>query len=98
VHRLRLPRLFAIGGLVLLGLFYWKPAHSYLHTKHELQVRHAEVRSLVAEQRRLKRRIAAVGTGDDLVREARRLDLVKPGEQLYIVKGIGAWRQQQRSH
>ena len=98
MHRLRLPRLFAIGGLVLLGLFYWKPARSYLHTKHEVQVRQAEVRSLVAEQQRLKHRIADVGTGADLVREARRLDLVKPGEQLYIVKGIDAWRQRQRSH
>ena len=98
MRRLRLPRLFAIGGIVLLGLFYWSPARSYLRTKHQLQVRHAEVRSLLAEQQRLKRRIADVGTGADLVREARRLDLVKPGEQLYIVKGIDAWRQRQRSH
>jgi hypothetical protein len=26
------------------------------------------------------------------VREARRLGLVKPGERLFIVKGIAAWR------
>ncbi len=28
---------------------------------------------------------------DALVREARRLGLVKPGERLFIVKGISAW-------
>jgi hypothetical protein len=27
-----------------------------------------------------------------LIREARRLGLVKPGEQLFIVRGIAAWR------
>ena len=32
------------------------------------------------------------GTGPDLVREARRLGFVKPGEQLFIVRGIAAWR------
>ena len=29
---------------------------------------------------------------DQLVREARRLGLVKPGERLFIVRGIPAWR------
>jgi hypothetical protein len=33
-----------------------------------------------------------VGTTEQLVREARRLGLVKPGERLFIVKGIPAWR------
>jgi hypothetical protein len=27
-----------------------------------------------------------------LLREARRLGFVKPGEQLFIVRGIAAWR------
>ena len=39
-----------------------------------------------------RQRIATVGTGHVLVREARRLGLVKPGEQLFIVRGIAAWR------
>jgi len=30
--------------------------------------------------------------GDQLIREARRLGLVKPGERLFIVRGIAAWR------
>ena len=40
----------------------------------------------------IEHRLATVGTGEQLTREARRLGLVKPGEQLFIVRGIAAWR------
>jgi cell division protein FtsB len=92
VLRLKPIRLLALGGLVLLGFLYWKPLHTYMHTKHEVQARNAEVRVLRSEQAKLQRRIAEVGSNAQLVREARRLGLVKPGEQLFIVKGITAWR------
>ena len=90
--RLKPTRLLALGGIVLLVFLYWKPMHTYLHTKHELQTRKAEVHTLQTEQAQLQRRIAAVGSRAQLVREARRLGLVKPGERLFIVKGIPAWR------
>ena len=35
---LRPTRLLALGGIVLVGLLYWKPLHSYLRTKGELTV------------------------------------------------------------
>ncbi len=85
-------RLLAIGGLVLVAFLYWKPAHAYFHAKHQLESSQADVRALQAERTRLQRRIARAGTGDQFVREARRLGLVKPGERLFIVKGIPAWR------
>jgi cell division protein FtsB len=90
--RPRGTRLLAAGGLVLLAFLYWKPAHAYLHAKRELQTRRAEVQTLRSERVRLQRRIAQAGTGDQFVREARRLGLVKPGEKLFIVKDIAAWR------
>lgn len=90
--RLRPTRLLAIGGLVLLGLLYWKPTQTYLHTRHRLEARNAEVQALRQEKSQLEKRIAQAGTSDQLVREARRLGLVKPGERLFIVKGISAWR------
>ena len=90
--RLRPTRLLALGGLVLVGLFYWKPLHSYLHTRDALNRRQGEVAKLQLQQQQLERRIATVGQGDALVREARRLGLVKPGERLFIVKGISTWR------
>jgi cell division protein FtsB len=92
VIRLRPTRLLALGGIVLVTFLYWKPAHSYLRTKHTLDARRAEVQSLRVEQARLQKRLAQVGTTEQLVREARRLGLVKPGERLFIVKGIPAWR------
>jgi cell division protein FtsB len=85
-------RLLALGGLVLVGVLYWKPIRSYEHTHAALQRREAQVSRLETQQRELKARIATVGTGQELVREARRLGFVKPGEQLFIVRGIGLWR------
>jgi cell division protein FtsB len=82
----------AICGIALVAFLYWKPLHTYLHTKGELQARKAEVHALQTEQQRLQRRIAAADTGDQLLREARRLGLVKPNEHYFIVRGIDAWR------
>ena len=89
---LRPTRLLALGAVALLALLYWKPIHTYLHTKGELTQRQTEVGTLTEERKRLQQQIASVGTGGALVREARRLGLVKPGERLYIVRGIDAWR------
>ena len=90
--RLKPTRLLALGALALLAFFYWKPLHTYMDTKRSLRVSQADVRTLRAEQTKLQQRISQVGTGDQLVREARTLGLVKPGETLFIVKGISAWR------
>jgi hypothetical protein len=85
-------RLLALGGLALIGLLYWKPLRTYEHTRTVLQRRQAEDTELREQQQVLQHRLATVGTGDNLIREARRLGLVKPGEQLFIVRGIAAWR------
>lgn len=90
--RLRPTRLLAIAGIALVGFLYWKPTQTYLHTNKQLQARQAEVRELRKEKAQLQKRIAQSGTGGQLVREARRLGLVKPGEKLFIVRGITTWR------
>jgi cell division protein FtsB len=90
--RLKPTRLLALGAIVLLGFLYWKPLHTYVRTKHELDTSHADVQSLQAEQAKLQRQLQQLGSDAQLVREARRLGLVKPGEQLFIVKGIPQWR------
>jgi len=84
--------LVVVGCLFLIGLFYWKPLHSYVQTREVLNRREADVARLREQKRQLERRLATVGTGDALVREARRLGLVKPGERLFIVRGIPEWR------
>ena len=96
VARLRPIRLLALGGIVLLGLLYWKPMHTYMSTRHELQARRADVQALRAEKAGLERRIAQAGTATALVREARLIGYVKRGERLFIVRGISTWRQRQK--
>jgi cell division protein FtsB len=90
--RRRPTRVLALAGVVLIGFLYWKPMQTYLRTSRELKARTTEVHALREERARLKQRIAQAGTGGQLVREARRLGLVKPGEQLFIVRGITQWR------
>jgi cell division protein FtsB len=92
VIRVRPTRLLAIGGVLLVAFLYWRPMHSYLRTKHELQARRAQVQALQVERTKLQEKITLAGTAPQLVRQARLLGLVKPGERLFIVRGISAWR------
>jgi len=98
VPRLRPTRLLALGAIVLVAFLYWKPIRTYLRTKHELQARQAQLEALRVERERLETMIARAGTSAELVRQARRLGLVKPGERLFIVRGIAAWRHHNRTH
>ena len=88
---LRPTRLLALGGVLLLGFLYWKPIHTYLSTRQQLQQSQHAVSAMAAQRRLLEQQLRSVDSGGTLVREARRLGLVKPGERLFIVSGIGAW-------
>ena len=96
VARLRPIRLLALGGIILLGLLYWKPLHTYMSTRHELQTRRADVRVLQTEKSELEKRIAQADTATAVLREARLIGWVKPGERLFIVRGISTWRKHQK--
>ncbi len=76
---------------MLVALLYARPLRSYLGTKHDLASRSADVQALKAENLELQHRLADANTPQALQREARRLGLVRPGEKLFIVKGISAW-------
>ena len=81
-----------VAGAVLAALLYYRPVHSYLKTRDALADKRAEVGTLAAENQALAGRLAMAGSATTLVRRARRLGLVKPGERVFIVKGIAAWR------
>jgi cell division protein FtsB len=85
-------RWLAAGALVLAAALYFRPLHTYMKTRSELTQRRAEVRALAAKRRALARRLATSTSTGALAVEARRLGFVKPGEHLFIVKGIPAWR------
>ncbi len=76
----------------MIGYAYYHPLRSWLETRHELQARRAEVAQLVAEKRELKQRLQASARLDSLARQARQLGYIRPGEHLFIVKGIKAWQ------
>ena len=82
----------ALGVALLLALLYYRPVRTYFDTKHTLEARAAEVQALSERKRQLQTRLSEIEQGTSLVRAARRLGLVKPGEHLFIVQGIQAWR------
>jgi cell division protein FtsB len=84
-------RWVGLAAIVLVGLLYARPLRSYVQAKHDLAARTADVQALRAEKRDLQHRLAESSTGEALTEQARRLGLVRPGEKLYIVKGISAW-------
>jgi len=84
--------------VVFIAFLYSQPLRSYLSTRDALAERSAEVRSLRAQKLRLQRRLEDGDTPASLMREARRLGYVKPGERLFIVKGINAWRRAQEQN
>jgi cell division protein FtsB len=85
-------RWLAAGVTVVCAFLYVQPLKTYVDKRGDLDRKLAEVRALRVERDALRRRVAASSSTEALVREARRLGLVKPGEHLFIVKGIQAWR------
>jgi cell division protein FtsB len=85
-------RWLAVGALVLCGLLYVRPLGTYLDRRAAVADRAAEVRTLRVERDRLARRLRFSKSDAALAREARRLGYVRPGERLFIVKGIPRWR------
>jgi cell division protein FtsB len=90
-------RWLGVGALCLMGLLYYRPLHTYVDTRDALAHRSAQVKSLSDKRRQLERKLAAASGDAALVRDARRLGLVKPGERLFIVKGTEAWQRAQRT-
>jgi cell division protein FtsB len=91
-RRTSVLRWIALATLAIVALLYYRPLKSYVETRSSLEERQAEVRQLRAKRNELARRLEEADTPEDLARRARKLGLVKRGEQLFIVKGIEEWR------
>jgi cell division protein FtsB len=90
-------RWIAVGALVLFALLYYRPLKAYLDAHRELAQKQTQVQLLKAERARLTHRLGASTSLGTLAREARALGYVKPGERLFIVKGINEWRARERA-
>jgi hypothetical protein len=91
-------RLLWLGALVAVAAYlYYQPLSSYFETRNELGARRAEVRALRVTKAELERRLESSTSVEATTREARRIGYVLPGERLFVVKGIPAWRIAQRN-
>jgi cell division protein FtsB len=96
-RRVPVVRWVALATLTVVALLYYRPLKSYVETRTALNERRAEVRQLRAKRSELARRLEEADTPEALARRARKLGLVRPGEQLFIVKGIEEWRRRART-
>ncbi len=94
-RRLRLLWVIAIVGIAVY--FYYRPISSYFETRNDLSTRRAEVESLRLVRAELELRLVNSTSVGSLEREARRINYVRPGERLFVVKGIPAWRKARSS-
>jgi cell division protein FtsB len=92
--RATLVRRWSVVAVVLIvGYFYYHPIRAYFSTRDELGSTRTEVRRLQQEKDELTQRLSASSSPQALARAARELGYVRPGEHLFIVKGIETWMQ-----
>src|SRR3954465_3456294 len=85
-------RWLAVLVIGMIGYAYYHPLRSWLETRSELKSRSSEVAQLAAQRHELLQRLHASASLDNLSRQARQLGYVRPGEHLFIVKGIKVWQ------
>jgi hypothetical protein len=90
-------RWLAVGALLLVALLYYRPLKAYVDARGEQSRRQAVVHQLQADKARLERRLGSSTSLGTLAREARALGYVRPGEHLFIVRGIEQWRKRERA-
>ncbi len=84
----RVSRVALLGVLVGVALLYIGPAASYVSTWRKARHERAVVAELKRENRLLRaRRVAATHPGV-LEREARQLGMTRPGERVYVLRGL----------
>ena len=85
-------RWLGVVAFAVIALSYVHPLTSYRAAQARVSERKAELAKLNQENTQLQRRLALSGDDAFIEREARRLGLVRPGERLFIVKGLEALR------
>lgn len=84
----RALRWLAAGVLAVIALAYVQPLRTYLAARDQVAARRAEVAVLEQQRVALERRLEFSGTDAFIEQEARKFALVRPGERLFIVKGL----------
>jgi hypothetical protein len=90
-RRVSLLRLFGAGVVCTVAVAYVQPIRAYIDARDEVTKRQAEKSVVVRRQAVLRDLLAETGTQAFVEREARRLGLVRPGERLFVVRGVEGW-------
>jgi cell division protein FtsB len=85
-------RWLGVAALAVIALSYVHPLRSYQAARGQVAERRAELAAIEHENAQLEQQLALSGEDSFVEREARRLGLVRPGERLFIIKGVEAWR------
>jgi hypothetical protein len=86
-RRPHLLRWLGAAVVLAIAIAYVQPIRAYFDAKDDVAKRQDERSALLREQAELRKELAFSETDAFLEREARRLGLVRAGEQLFIVKG-----------
>ncbi len=78
-------RWLAVAVLAAIAIAYVQPLRAWHSARQDVARRQAEVAPLEREAELLATRLAVARTDEFVVREARKLGLVRPGERLFIV-------------
>lgn len=81
-----------MAAVLVVAYLYYRPLSTWLQTRSALARRTEQVEVLKAQKAVLERRVAQSTSLVELQRQGRRIGLVRPGERLFIVKGIPQWR------
>jgi cell division protein FtsB len=90
-------RLVWIAVALVAAYLYYHPLSSYFDTRTELASQRSELLALRATKAELEQRLNVSTSLEATRRAARRIGYVRPGERLFIVKGIPEWREARRS-
>ncbi len=94
--RPRLRLLWLVAFLGLVAYLYYQPLTSYFDTRAELATERARLETLAVAKAELELRLVNATSLEATQREARRIGFVRPGETLFVVKGIPEWRKATR--
>ena len=89
--KVRWDRVGRVGLLVVfavVGLLYARQAISYLSVRSQAHQQNAIVKSLTRENAQLRRQATSLENPATIVKDARALGMVKPGERPYVVSGL----------
>jgi cell division protein FtsB len=88
IHWDRLGRIALVLVLFAILVSYLNPLVNFFHSWRDSEAGKHRLHDLQRENTALKHRYAALRDPTLLEREARRIGMIKPGEQSYVIRGL----------